>query len=77
MTSAFEKVVGVPAVLKAEELAKDGFDYLDKSNKTNMRMLIEEHLGSFNISLVKSWRIQNPVPSHLNLASYKPWLPHE
>ena len=35
-------------------------------------MLIEEHLGSFHISLVKSWRIQNPVPSHLNLSPYIP-----
>jgi len=77
ITSAFEKVVGVPAVPKAEELAKDGFDYLDKGNQTNMTVLIEENLGSFHISYVKSWRIHNPVHSPLNLSFDKPWLPHE
>lgn len=77
MTSAFEKVVGVPAVLKAEELAKDGFDYLHKDNKTNMTELMEEHSGSFHRGYVLSWRLQNPEPSHPNLSFYKPWLPPE
>ena len=77
MTSAFEKVVGVAAVLKAEEQAKDGFDYLHKGNKPNMTKLMEEHLGSFHRGYVLSWRLQNPEPSHPNLSFYKPWLPPE
>lgn len=77
MSSAFEKVVGTPAALKAEELAKDGFGYLDKGKKTNMAELMEEHLGSIHRGYVNSWRMQNPVVSHPNLSFYKPWLPPE
>ena len=77
MSSAFEKVVGTPAALKAEELAKDGFKYLQKAKKANMTELIEEHLGSVHQRYVNSWRLQNPVVSHQNLSFYKPWLPPE
>jgi len=75
MSSAFEKVVGTHAALKAEELPKDGFDYLHKGKKTNMTELMEEHLGSFHLDYVNSWRKQNPVVSHPNLSFFKPWLP--
>ena len=77
MSRAFEKVVGTPAALKAEELAKDGFKYLQKAKKANMTELIEEHLGSVHQRYVNSWRLQNPVVSHQNLSFYKPWLPPE